>query len=241
MAAQHMSAAPQPNLRTILFSSIGRKFLLGLTGLALCGFLVSHLAGNFLILAGQPAFNAYGDGLRNLPGIMFLEWGLAAMFAAHLVLAIWVTRENKVARPQGYAVHKRKGGRTVASRTMIITGLLTAVFLILHMIQFRFGIEELTAAAASSDGRMHLGFSAQVLYIFRDASLAWLNVVTYLAAFALLGIHVRHGLQSALRSVGLGHPDWQPKIEKLSIAFGIAVFVGYSIIPVWVMVRGMAP
>jgi len=236
-----MPASPNTNLRSIVLRPVGRKFLLGLTGIALCGFLVSHLAGNFFILMSQQAFNAYGDGLRNLPGIMFLEWGLAGLFVAHLVLAIWVTRENKTARPVGYAVHHTKGGRTIASRTMIVTGMLTAVFLVLHLIQFRFGIQVLETAAQSADGTMHLAFSDKVLEVFRNSNLAWLNVATYLAAFALLGIHVRHGLQSSLRSLGLGHPDWQPKVEKLSIVYGIAIFVGYSIIPLWVILKGMAP
>lgn len=241
MSAHPMSASPKTGLLAVALSSIGRKFLLGLTGLALCGFLVSHLAGNFLILCGQEAFNAYGDGLRNLPFILVMELGLAATFVAHLVLAVWVTRENRAARPQGYAVHATKGGRTIASKTMIVTGMLTAVFLVLHIIQFRFSIQELTLAhGVAADGRLHLGFSAQVLYVFRDHPLAALNVGVYIAAFALLGVHVRHGLQSALRSVGLGHPDLQPKVELLSIVFGIAVFVGYSIIPVWVMLKGMA-
>ncbi|MHC5021153.1 MAG: succinate dehydrogenase cytochrome b subunit [Planctomycetota bacterium] len=233
-----MSATRQPNLRSVVLSSIGRKFLLGLTGLALCGFLVMHLAGNLLILVSQSAFNAYGNGLRNLPIAVPGELALAGLFVAHLVLAIWVTRENKTARPVGYAVHARKGGRTIASKTMIITGMLTALFLVLHMIQFRFGMEELKTQPGAP---LKFGFSATVLHVWRDSSMAVVNVATYLAAFALLGIHVRHGLQSALRSVGVGHPDWQPVVDKVSIGYGVAIWVGYSIIPVWVLLRGMAP
>ena len=106
-------------------SSIGSKFLIAFTGLALLIFLIAHLAGNLLFLAGPAAFNEYSHKLISNPLIYVAEMGLVAVFLLHIVQTIGLVARSYSARPQGYA--KRKWAKTksdhsrktIASSTMI--------------------------------------------------------------------------------------------------------------------------
>ena len=123
-----------------LSSSIVKKQIMGLTGLLLCGFLISHLIGNCLIYLGPEAFNTYAHTLITNPLIYVAEAALLAIFLTHIGLAIKLTIENKQARPQGYYLKVPTGrGSTIASSTMPINGMLTLVFLVFHIWLFKFG------------------------------------------------------------------------------------------------------
>ena len=123
-------------------SSIGRKHLVAITGLLLCGFLVGHLSGNFLLLVGPNAFNLYGHKLASLGPLLYvIETVLLLVFLVHLGLAAKLTLENKKARgAQKYAVKRNTGrGTTFMSATMPYTGLILLVFIILHLLNLKFG------------------------------------------------------------------------------------------------------
>jgi succinate dehydrogenase/fumarate reductase cytochrome b subunit len=103
-------------------SSIGKKQVQAVAGLFLCGFLVVHLMGNFLLLKGErgEAFNAYVERLASFGLALYMaEAGLAACFLIHIGTGLWLALENRRARPVKYAVAARSGeGATLASRTM---------------------------------------------------------------------------------------------------------------------------
>ena len=120
-------------------SSIGKKQIMAVTGLGLIGFTVSHLLGNFILFLGADAFNLYAHTLTSNPLIYIAEAGLLSMFLAHLVLAAVTTLQNRAARPVNYLVHKSSGrGETFASKTMGWTGVIILVFLVLHLINFKY-------------------------------------------------------------------------------------------------------
>jgi succinate dehydrogenase / fumarate reductase cytochrome b subunit len=129
-------------LARLLTSSIGRKLLMAATGLLLIAFLVVHLTGNLLIFVGPDAFNGYSHALVSNHLIYLAEFSLLTLFVLHLASGIAVTRANRAARPQGYAVKRgarHTSNKSLASTTMILSGLVVLVFVPLHILTFKFG------------------------------------------------------------------------------------------------------
>ena len=197
--------------------SLGKKQCVAFAGLALCAFLVVHLGGNLLLFKGRDAFNHYAESLDAIPVLPAAEIGLLLMFLIHIGFAVRVTLENFKARPVRYAVKRREGGRTAGSATMWLTGPVVFTFLTIHLLQFRF---------ASRDGK--------TLYDMVAAAFQSLPyVVWYVFAAWVLALHVSHGFQSALRTLGMSHPKYTPLAWWTGRLFALFVGVGYSSIPIW--------
>lgn len=212
-------------------SSIGKKQVMGVTGLMLCGFLLTHMLGNFLIFKGPDAFNAYSHALISNPLIGVAEVILTLIFLSHIAMAVKLTRENKMARPIEYHSRKLSGrGATFASSTMIYTGMITFVFLIFHILGLKYG----TVYTVELHG-------AEVRDIYRttvEYFASPLHVAGYILAIVSLGIHVSHGFWSAFQSLGLNHPKYMPKIKMFSKCFGIVVILAYSAFPLFCFFKG---
>jgi succinate dehydrogenase / fumarate reductase cytochrome b subunit len=212
-------------------SSVGKKQVLALTGLALCGFLVTHLAGNLLILCSAESFNTYAHKLITNPLLIPAEIVLASLFLSHIGLAIKLTVENKAARPVGYYVKTRSGrGATFASSTMPVTGMIVLVFMILHLIHFKFGPEYF----ATYNGIEMRDFHKLIMETFsKPGYVAW-----YVFAQICLGIHVSHGFSSAFQSLGINHPKYTPSLNCISKLYALAITVGFCLIPIWCYLKG---
>jgi succinate dehydrogenase / fumarate reductase cytochrome b subunit len=127
------------NLSRVFSSSVGTKLLLGLTGLALFVYMVLHLAGNALIFLGAETFNDYSHQLISNPLIVPIEIGLLLVFLLHIYKAVTMWMRNKAARPVGYQKKELAGHtsrKSLASSTMIASGLLILIFVIVHVKQF---------------------------------------------------------------------------------------------------------
>ncbi|MGZ3720290.1 MAG: succinate dehydrogenase cytochrome b subunit, partial [Bdellovibrionota bacterium] len=128
-----------------LCSSIGKKQLMALTGLGWCGFVFSHMVGNLLYLVGPDAYNNYGNNITGNKEIYYtIEAGLVTMLVLHVLFAAMIVLKNRHARPVGYAVGQNRSDKTAAtfaSRTMALSGTLVLVFIVFHLIHFRFGVE----------------------------------------------------------------------------------------------------
>lgn len=209
-----------------LTSSIGKKQIMALTGLGLLGFTASHLLGNILIFVGADAFNFYAHQLTSNPLIYVAEAGLAGMFLLHILLAILTRVENMRARPVNYYVKTRSGrGETLASKTMPLTGIVLLVFIILHLLNFKFGTEYATTV----DGvAMRDLYKTVVEYFASPLYVAW-----YVFAMCTLGYHTSHGFQSAFQSWGLRHPKYTPVIDVLSLVYGVVVAFGFSAMAIY--------
>jgi succinate dehydrogenase / fumarate reductase, cytochrome b subunit len=218
---------PSP-FRRVLSSTVGSKLLIGLTGLALFGYLIIHLAGNALIFAGPEAFNNYAHLLISNPLIIPLEIGLALLFIVHIYKAITNYIQNRAARPDGYATKAYAGHtsrKSVASSTMIVSGLIIAVFLVIHVKQFKFGSYYQTVADAS------------VRDLYRTEVEVFSNpwwVGFYVLATLLAGLHLRHGIASGFQSIGFDHPVYTRRLTVWSIVLAIIIGGGLAAIPVWV-------
>lgn len=202
-------------------SSIGKKQIMALTGFGLIGFVLTHLAGNFFILVGPDAFNYYAYKLTSNPLIYVAEAILAGMFIGHIVLAVLLKLQNMGARPQSYFTKVRTGrGETIASGTMPYTGLVLMIFLILHLLNFKFGTEYYTVV----DGvKMRDLYKTVIEYFANPLYVAW-----YVFAMLCLGLHTSHGFQSMFQTWGLNHKKYTPAIQTLSSAYGIFVALGFS-------------
>lgn len=217
-------------------SSIGKKILSGVTGLGLCGFMVAHLAGNLLLLVGAEPFNAYPHFLASLAHGFFLpvaELGLAALFLAHATAGVRVFFDRRRARPQRNNKIGNAGGpsqKTLASRTMLVTGLVLLVFLVIHVWMFRLGPAESAGYVTTVDGEQARDLYRLVIETFQNPA----PVVAYTLVMLLLGFHLRHGFWSAFQSLGANNPKYMPLITTVGIAFALLMAVGFLIIPIYI-------
>jgi succinate dehydrogenase / fumarate reductase cytochrome b subunit len=214
-------------------SSVGTKILIALTGLALFGFLIVHLAGNLLILVGPAAFNEYSHKLLSNPLIYVAEAGLAAIFVLHVFKTLTNWAANRAARPRRY-VRKEWAGhtsrKTWASTTMILSGTITFVFVLLHLKTFKFGPNYETVSPSGTVRDLYrLTFE-----VFSNP----VSVVFYVLCMALIFMHLRHGIASAIQSLGINHPRFDRLIVRAGLVLAIAIAGGFAIIPVYVFLVG---
>jgi len=205
-----------------LGSSVGKKLLMALTGLAFVGFLAAHLAGNFTIYAGKAAFNGYAEKLQALGPFLYLfRTGLIAFAMVHILTGLILFLQNRKARPVGYRTHASAGGRTLSSRTMPYTGLIILSFVIFHLFHFTF----VDKTSTTIFDLVTAAFNQPV----------W--VALYAALMAVVALHVRHGFWSAFQTIGANHPKYIPAISLLSIAAGLAVGVGFGLLPIVISLK----
>lgn len=217
-------------LRRLYASSIGKKFIVALTGLVMVGFLIGHLAGNLLIFAGDEAINAYGVRLREFgPMLWVARLGLLAAVAAHIVATVHLTAQNRRARPDGY-VERHWLRATLSSRTMMWTGVTIVVFVIYHLMHFTWGSFNQFYVEGGpyylADGRHNI--HRMVIDGFRQP----LNTLFYVVAIGLLCMHLTHGFASVFQTLGLTNTrSSRQMFGVLSWGFSILLFVGYVSIP----------
>ena len=215
-------------LRRVFSSSVGTKLLIGLTGLALFVYLILHLAGNALIFAGPETFNEYSHALISNPLILPIEIGLLAIFLLHVYKAVTNYFANQAARPAGYAMKTFAGHtsrKSVASSTMIWSGLVIFLFILVHVKQFKYGPWYQTA------GENPIRDLARIEFELFSQPL-W--VAFYVACTLLVGLHLRHGISSGLQSLGVDHPVYTRRLRMWGVAFAVIIGGGLAFIPVWV-------
>jgi len=213
---------------SFLSSSIGTKVLVALTGLALFAYLILHLAGNALVFLGPDTFNLYSDALISNPLIVPIELGLLAIFLLHVYQAVRVTLANRAARPQRYARTARAGGasrKSAASSTMIWTGLITLVFVVVHVWGFKFGPHY----DAVVDGQVVRDLYRLEMEAFSNP---W-TVAFYAAAVLVVGGHLWHGFWSAFQSLGTGDDRTSRRLQRIGWALAALIAAGFFVIPIW--------
>lgn len=197
-------------------SSIGRKFLMGLSGLFLVTFIAIHLLINSFSLVSAELFNAGSHFMATNPLIQAMQYVLAFGFLFHIIMGIVLTRKNYAARPVKYAMNKPGENSSFSSRSMIITGMLVLVFLILHIKDFFIPIK-------FDHGSYGTDYDLLVL-VFSNP----LYVAIYVISFILLAIHLNHGFQSAFQTIGVNHPKYTPTIKFLGVLYCVVVGLGFS-------------
>ena len=217
-----------PKLTRVFSSSVGTKLLIGLTGLALFAYMLLHLVGNAIVFLGPEVFNEYSHFLISNPLIVPIEIGLLLVFLLHIYKTATMWMHNKAARPIGYQKKEMAGHtsrKSLASSTMIASGIILLLFVIVHVKQFKFGSFYLVQG---SDAVRDL-YRTEI-EVFRQP----LWVLFYVIGTLVVGLHLRHGVASAVQSLGLDHPRYTRRITAAGIAFALLIGLGLATIPVWV-------
>ena len=224
----------QPVWQKLFTSQVGKKLLTGITGLGLTLFVLGHMAGNLSYFAGHEAYNAYAHKLMSLgPLFYFIELGLLAFFVFHIVLGINIYLGKRAARKQGYKRYKSVGGasrQSLSSRSMIITGITLAVFLVFHLLSFKYGEYIDSATQFDADGKPYRDLAKLVEKKFESPLYAF----GYTGMMLLLALHLRHGVWSAFQSLGATNPRLTPLIYSLGALLGILIAVGFIVLPLWI-------
>lgn len=209
--------------------SIIRKQVMAVTGLMLCGFLITHLMGNFLIFKGDRAFNSYAHALITNPLLIPAELLLLTVFLVHVLVAVKLTIQNKSARPIPYYMKRDTGrGANFASNTMPYTGLIILGFIVYHLINFKYGPHYTIA---------YEGVEMRDLYkLLMEYFNNPINVGVYVFCMIPLGLHVSHGFWSAFQTLGFYHSS--RKLECFSLFFGVVIALGYISLPIYCYLQG---
>ena len=211
-------------------SSIGKKIIVGVTGLVLILYVLGHLIGNLQIYIGQNQINAYAKFLHELGPILWVVRAfLLAALVTHVVATIQLAHQNRLAKPQKYALPGYQRS-TLASRTMIISGLIVLCFVIYHLLQF-------TVHATNPEfSKLHDSLGRPDVY--RMLILGFGNPLVslfYVLGLFLLASHLSHGFESVTQTLGINNR----KISRFVSAGGQAltwlIFAGYVSIPATIL------
>jgi len=214
--------------RTGIFStSVGTKILIGISGLALFIYLLIHIAGNLLIFLGPNVFNAYAYTLevRN-PVLPAIEIALLLVFLVHIYKTVTMFIGNQAARPVGYVQKKYAGKpsrKSLASSTMIVSGLWILIFLLVHVKAFRFSPEYPWPAGGRDLYRQE----------FENLSNPFM-VGFYILSMVVVGSHLWHGISSGFQSIGADHPRATAKLLIAGKIIAVLIAAGFIVIAAWV-------
>lgn len=207
-------------------SSVGKKVLMAVTGLLLLGFVIGHAIGNLFIFLGPDALNSYAEKLRHLGALL---WVVRTVLLAAVLLHIWasivVTLENKNARPIEYEL-KKTIRTTWPKKTMMLSGLFLAGFIVFHLLHFTFRVTH-PDISHLEDVLGRPDVYSMVVLSFQNVYLS----LFYVAAMAFLCLHLAHGASSWLQTLGWNNERTLPFFEWAGTWIAAALFVGYASVP----------
>lgn len=220
-------------------SSLGKKYLMALTGAALFVFLIGHLLGNLQVFGAPELINEYAHFLKSKPGLLWgARLGLLACVGVHIASAVSLAALNKAARPVGYAKPGAYGA-TKASQYMLVSGLVILAFVVYHLAHFtallpgingQGDFRRLTTTLHGETvpdvyGTMILGFQV------------WWVALFYIIAQVLLFLHLSHGLAAMFQSLGLRNHVWWPRLQLATRLVSLGILLGYLSIPAAIYLR----
>jgi succinate dehydrogenase cytochrome b subunit len=218
--------------RTGAFStSVGTKLLIGITGFALFIYLLIHIAGNLLVFLGPAVFNRYAYVMEvGNPLLPVIELGLLLVFLLHVYKAVTMFLANQATRPVAY-VKKKYAGRpsrkSIASSTMIVSGLWLLLFIIIHVKAFRFSPEYEWPAGGRDLYRQEMETFANPLM-----------VGFYVLSMIVVGSHLWHGVASSVQSLGADNPKWTPRVLTFGKVIAVALAGAFIVIALWAHFAG---
>ena len=210
-------------------TSIGRKLVTAVTGLALIGFLIGHMLGNMTMFQGADNLNAYASWLQGHPLIWLARFGLLAVFGIHLVTAISLALENRRARPVGYG-RKELVAATLSSRYIVVSGLLLLTFVVFHLGHFTLGFFQPEHFHVTDAHGRHDVFR-MVVSGFQNPFFSSI----YIAAMLLLGFHLHHGVKSLAQTLGLNHDSYSTLLSLAGNGLVALIVLGNCSFPILVL------
>ena len=223
------------SLKERLGSPVGRKLITGITGLGLVIFVLEHMLGNLAMFASNEAYNEYAHFLASLGWILYtIEAGLVAFFVLHIVFGIRIWLRKRSARSVGYDRYESAGRPSrmgVSSRSMIVTGIILGVFLVIHLVSFKFGPGGPGNADPSYVTSVDGVEMRDLAKLVREKFQSPLYAFGYTAVMLLLVVHLRHGIWSALQSLGAMRPSLTPLVYGIGTLVGLAIGLGFLVLP----------
>jgi len=219
----------------IFESSLGKKYVMAVTGFLLILFVLGHLVGNLQVFLGPEAINRYGHFLQsNYELVWPARIGLLILVGLHIWSAAKLSLENRQARPVGYAVYQPVGS-TYASRTMLMSGLIVLAFVIYHLLHFTVQTQYINLTGQNfttfmDPEKRHDIFKMMVVGFNNGYVSAF-----YILGMALLCLHLSHGLSSMFQSIGWKNEAYRPLLDQGAKILAGLIFLGYTSIPVAIL------
>jgi succinate dehydrogenase / fumarate reductase cytochrome b subunit len=215
-----------------LSSTLGRKLIMGLTGLFLILFLTGHVSGNLLLFKGDDgqAFNIYAKFMTTNPAVKILSYLTYISIIGHVIWSIWLTKQNKAARPIGYAESKASTNSTWSSRNMGILGTIILIFMVVHLQGFWYEMHWGNVPTVTYEGEEYKDLFSIVTFAFQNELL----VAGYVIAMGFLGFHLSHGFASAFQTLGLSHKKYSPAIETVGKIYCVVVPAVFASMPLYI-------
>lgn len=208
-------------LQLLWKSSVGKKFIMAVTGLIWVVYLITHVLANLLVFQGPAKINAYSAFLHGTGGALWAaRLVLIVALVLHVVAAVQLAERRHEARPVGYAAGREPQVSTVASQSIRWGGAVILAFLVYHLLHFTVGTAHPNFVEGDPYHNVVAGFHNPLV------------VVSYLIAMAFVGLHLYHGIWSSGRSLGMSPPSPRPLRRTLALALALLVWLGFSVIPI---------
>ena len=216
-------------------SSLGKKYVMAITGLFLFVFVVGHMLGNLQIFLGREMINRYGHFLQTTPELLWpARIGLLVLVVLHVVAAVKLSSQNRAARPQAYGRYDIVAS-SYAARTMLMTGLITLAFIMYHLLHFTVQAPPINFVGEDfrglHDAKQRHDVYAMMIQGFTNPLVS----LFYLIGVGLLCFHLSHGLGSMFQSLGLKNKFYGRFIDRLAVIVSVLLFIGYAAIPLAVL------
>ncbi|MCK5876170.1 MAG: succinate dehydrogenase cytochrome b subunit [Candidatus Marithrix sp.] len=205
--------------------------IISLTGLFLISFLIVHLTGNLMLFKddGGASFNAYANFMSTSSFVKLAEIILILGFGLHIYTAWRLTRYNKQVRPQDYAYNRPDVNSPWIARNMGFIGSMILIFLLIHLYNFWFKYKFQADMSLVNNG------DYKNLYLFVKTTFIeeWWISILYVVAMVFVGLHLAHGFESSLQTLGIQHKKYTPMLKKMGLIIAIIIPAGFTIMPLY--------
>lgn len=217
-------------LSNLYHSTLGKKYIMALSGVGLFAFVVAHMLGNLQVFLGPEALNTYAVFLKSKPALLWgMRLGLLAIVFLHILTAVQLTLRNRVARPEKYDRNKPYKA-SFASRTIVLSGAALFAFIVYHLMHFTVGFVDPAYLQLRDAADRHDVYRMTILGFSHPGVSAF-----YIASMALLCLHLSHGVGSTFQSIGLKNKHSAVWIDRVSKLLAVIVFLGNSSMPLAVL------
>ena len=212
------------NLRSFLSSTIGKKVLVAITGILFCLFLLFHLVNNLVIYTGEENFNYLVSSLEKIkPLIRLLEVVLLTILVVHISNSVYLSIQSRKSGNQTSLSNVKKPNAPLSSRTMLFTGSVLFIFIVVHLSTFWFNFQ------LTDD---HDAYYNMVT----DSAIGFGNIfitILYLVAMVILGFHLKHGFSSAIQTLGIKDTSIGKVVSTIGVVFWLFIPAGFFSIAFW--------
>ena len=212
------------SLRSFLSSTIGKKVLVAITGILFCLFLLFHLVNNLVIYTGEENFNYLVSSLEKIkPLIRLLEVVLLTILVVHISNSVYLSIQSRKSGNQTSLSNVKKPNAPLSSRTMLFTGSVLFIFIVVHLSTFWFNFQ------LTDD---HDAYYKMVT----NSAIGFGNIfitILYLVAMVILGFHLKHGFSSAIQTLGIKDTSIGKVVSTIGVVFWLFIPAGFFSIAFW--------